>query len=194
MKASTKTGIRLLTALSILAIAPALTGAQTPSHAGHQQQQSDKPADKPKTSQPAEHNHDGHVDGVNQRGDQTMGFSHTKTTHHFRLKTDGGAIEVEANAAEDTASRDQIRTHLKHIAQKFAEGDFTTPMFIHSQTPPGVPLMKQLKAEIKYQFEELERGGRVRISTTNAEALKAIHEFLRFQIEDHKTGDSKEVE
>jgi hypothetical protein len=67
-------------------------------------------------------------------------------------------------------------------------------MFIHSQTPPGVPAMKQLKAEIRYQFEETERGGRVRITTVNADAIKAIHEFLRFQIEDHKTGDPKEVE
>jgi hypothetical protein len=168
----------------ILALAAALASAQ------HHQQQ----ADKPKSAQPADHNHDSHHEGVNKRGDQAMGFSHAKTTHHFRLKTDGGAIEVEANAGDDTASRDQIRTHLKHIAQKFAEGDFAAPMFIHSQTPPGVPAMKQLKAEIRYQFEETERGGRVRITTVNADAIKAIHEFLRFQIEDHKTGDPKEVE
>ena len=53
--------------------------------------------------------------------------------------------------------------------------------------------MQRLKAGIKYQFEELKGGGRVRMTTTNAEAIKAIHEFLRFQIEDHKTGDSKEA-
>jgi len=32
-------------------------------------------------------------------------------------------------------------------------------------------------------------GSRVRIKTKNPDALKAIHEFLRFQIEDHHTGD-----
>ncbi|MDQ3013942.1 MAG: hypothetical protein M3X11_24975 [Acidobacteriota bacterium] len=181
-----KVTVRVLTAFSILAIASALAGAQTPAHTQHQ----DKSADKSKSTT---QNHDGHHGQVNQRGDQAMGFSHEKTTHHFRLKADGGAIEVEANAADDTASRDQIRTHLKHIAKKFAAGDFTAPMFIHSQTPPGVPAMKQLKAQIKYQFEETMSGGRVRITTTNAEAIKAIHEFLRFQIEDHKTGNSKEV-
>ncbi|MEO6726337.1 MAG: hypothetical protein ABIP14_13695 [Blastocatellia bacterium] len=183
-----KVTVRVLTAFSILALASALTSAQTSAHTQHQ----DKAADKAKSS--TTQNHDGHHGGVNQRGDQAMGFSHEKTTHHFRLKADGGVIEVEANAADDTASRDQIRTHLSHIARKFAAGDFTAPMFIHSQTPPGVPAMKQLKAEVKYQFEELERGGRVRITTTNPQAIKAIHEFLRFQIEDHKTGDSKEVE
>jgi hypothetical protein len=29
----------------------------------------------------------------------------------------------------------------------------------------------------------------VDIVTTDAEALKAVHDFLRFQIADHKTGD-----
>jgi hypothetical protein len=139
-------------------------------------------------------NHADHHGGVNRRGDQVMGFDHTKTTHHFRLKADGGVIEVEANDPNDTASRDRIRTHLKHITQKFAAGDFTAPMLIHAQTPPGVPVMKQLKAEIKYQYEEMKRGARVRITTDSAKALASIHDFLRFQISDHKTGDSVEIE
>ena len=138
--------------------------------------------------------HDRRLDDVNRRGDAAMGFSHAKTTHHFLLKSDGGVIQVEANDAGDSASRDQIRRHLKHIAEKFSEGDFAAPMLIHSQTPPGAPTMKRLKAEIKYQFEESERGGRVRISTDDTEAIKAIHEFLRFQIKDHQTGDSGEIE
>ena len=31
---------------------------------------------------------------VNQRGDHAMGFAHEKTTHHFRLYPDGGAIVI----------------------------------------------------------------------------------------------------
>ena len=34
-----------------------------------------------------------HLAGVEKRGDQAMGFPHNKTTHHFRLYSDGGAIE-----------------------------------------------------------------------------------------------------
>jgi hypothetical protein len=33
----------------------------------------------------------------------------------------------------------------------------------------------------------------VRIKTANPEALKAVHEFLKFQIEEHRTGDAVEV-
>jgi hypothetical protein len=135
-----------------------------------------------------------HHKDVNQRGDHVMGFSHEKTTHHFRLYPDGGAIEVLAHDAEDTASRDQIRAHLSHVAQMFSAGDFNAPMLIHDRVPPGVPEMKRLKDEISYQYAETEGGGRVRIITPNPEAVKAIHEFLRFQISDHATGDSLEVD
>ncbi len=133
-----------------------------------------------------------HSEGVEKRGDQAMGFSHMKAAHHFRLSKDGGAIEAEANDAQDKDTRDQIRMHFAHIARMFAEGDFNAPLFIHDQTPPGVAVMRRLKAEIKYEFEETERGGRVRITTSNAEALAAIHDFLRFQIKEHETGDSLE--
>ncbi|HEY0323428.1 MAG TPA: hypothetical protein VGC66_20895 [Pyrinomonadaceae bacterium] len=130
---------------------------------------------------------------MNKRGDEQMGFSQDKATHHFFLATDGGSIEVQANDAKDTATRDKIRMHLGHIAKMFAEGNFNAPMLIHDQTPPGVPVMKLLKAEIKYTFEETDRGGRVRISSNNPEAVAAIYEFLRFQIKEHQTGDPLEV-
>ena len=130
-----------------------------------------------------------HHDDVNRRGDHEMGFLHEKTTHHFRLAKDGGTIEVTANDPIDTGSRDQIRQHLTHIAMIFSAGNFNAPMLIHDQTPPGVPVMKQLKDQIKYEFENVDSGGRVRISTSSREAIDAVHEFLRFQINDHQTGD-----
>ena len=130
---------------------------------------------------------------MNKRGDHVMGFDHMKTTHHFLLRESGGSIEVTANSADDVASSDQIRMHLKHIAMMFAEGNFKAPMLIHDQTPPGVQVMQKLKAEIKYDYEEIERGAAVRISTENPAALQAIHDFLRFQIKEHKTGDSLSV-
>ncbi|HVT60724.1 MAG TPA: hypothetical protein VHR45_20295 [Thermoanaerobaculia bacterium] len=130
-----------------------------------------------------------HFAGVNARGDQAMGFSHTVTTHHFLLHTDGGEIRVEANAPEDTASRDQIRRHLFEIARSFTAGDFHTPMDVHVQIPPGVPTLERLRAAVTYSYSDTERGGRVELRTTNGEALQAIHEFLRFQIREHQTGD-----
>ena len=127
---------------------------------------------------------------MNKRGDHVMGFDHTKTTHHFLLQESGGSIEVTANSSDDVESSEQIRMHLKHIAKMFTGGNFNAPMLIHDQTPPGVPVMQELKGEIEYNYEEIDRGAAVRISTKNPVALKAIHDFLRFQIKEHKTGDS----
>jgi hypothetical protein len=137
---------------------------------------------------------DHHHHDVNQKGDKVMGFPHDKTTHHFRLFADGGAIEVQANAASDTANRDKIRQHLTHISQKFAAGDFTAPMLIHSQKVPGTAEMTARKSQIVYRLEELPQGARVRIVTKDKQALAAIHQFLKFQIKDHQTGDSGNVE
>lgn len=142
------------------------------------------------TSSAPDHSH--HA-AVNERGDHVMGFSHEKTTHHFRLHADGGAIEVIANDPEDTASREQIRQHLTHIAQMFASGNFRAPTLIHDRVPPGVPTLQRMKTAASYRFEPIDRGGRIRITTKSPEALKAIHEFLRFQISDHQTGDPATV-
>lgn len=136
---------------------------------------------------------DAHHKAVDERGDHVMGFSHEKTTHHFRLYADGGAIEVTANDPKDNEGRDQIRMHLSHIAKMFAAGDFNAPMLIHDRVPPGVPAMQRLDADIGYRYEDIANGGRVRISTKNKEAVAAIHDFLKFQIADHRTGDSTDV-
>jgi glycerophosphoryl diester phosphodiesterase len=136
----------------------------------------------------------GHAAGVDERGDKAMGFSHDKTTHHFRVLADGGAIEVEANDSADKKSRDEIRKHLALITQMFAAGDFKIPVQVHAKTPRGASTMEQLKDKIRYRYENTEKGGRVRLTTNDPEALKAVHEFMRFQIEEHTTGDTMEIE
>jgi hypothetical protein len=131
-----------------------------------------------------------HEANVKKYGDMAMGFPHDRTTHRFRLLPDGGAIEVTVNDAKDVENLGMIRMHLKHITTMFSNGDFSIPMFVHSQTPPGVSEMKDRRADITYTFEELPTGGRVRIATVNRDALNAVYDFLTFQIADHQTGDA----
>lgn len=146
-------------------------------------------------AQNAQHaEHAEHAHGVDERGDAVMGFSHQTTKHSFRLTKDGGAIEVRANDAADAAGIAQIRSHLQEIAKEFSAGVFTKPEAIHARVPDGVAAMKELGAKITYRYEELERGGRVVVRTDDARGIDAVHQFLRFQISDHRTGDSAEVE
>ncbi len=140
----------------------------------------------------AQHQHHDHA-AMNARGERAMGFSQIATTHHFRLLPDGGYIQVQANDANDSANRDHIRVHLQEQAKRFSAGDFSLSEMTHDRVLPGTPEMARLKSAITYKYEEIDRGARLRISSQDAAAVSAIHEFLRFQISDHETGDSTEV-
>jgi hypothetical protein len=128
-----------------------------------------------------------------QHAGMVMGFDLTKTAHHFYLYEDGGAIDVSVKDKSDTANRDAIRAHLPHIAMMFAQGNFDAPMLVHQKSVPGAAELAKLKDRLTYRYVETPTGGRVEVTTSDHAALTAVHEFLKFQIADHKTGDSLAV-
>jgi hypothetical protein len=123
-----------------------------------------------------------------------MGFDQLKTAHHFRLTQAGGAIEVVARDPADRALLAQVRSHLQEIAAEFSAGEFGKPFMTHGEAPAGVLIMEQQKHKIAYTFEEVPDGGRVVITTSDRRARSAVHEFLRYQIREHQTGDSMTVD
>ena len=127
---------------------------------------------------------------MQQRGNRSMGFDQSKTTHHFRSLADGGAIEVTVNDPADTANLAAIRNHLTQIAKQFAAGDFSSPVMTHAELPPGAAEMQELKGKIAYTYEDLPLGARVKITTGDPQALVAVHRFLAYQIKEHRTGDA----
>ena len=130
---------------------------------------------------------------MNARGAQVMGFDQDKTSHHFYLYPNGGAIDVSAKDDKDAVNRDAIRSHLPHLAMLFGQGDMSAPMLVHDTNVPGTADMAKLKDKIAYAYHETAHGGRVDITTSDAAALAAVHAFLRCQITDHKTGESLDV-
>jgi hypothetical protein len=86
--------------------------------------------------------------------------------------------------------REAIRPRLSTIAREFATGNFDAPLATHAEAPPGVPELQRLTSAITYTFEPTDRGGRVRIVSANPGAIRAVHAFLRYQIAEHRTGDS----
>ena len=126
---------------------------------------------------------------VRANGDQHMGFSHEKTTHHFELNYDGGVIDVRADDTKDAESIGQIQSHFQHIAQMFSAGNFNVPMLVHGVDVPGTAAMTKIKDQIHWELQRVPRGARINITADNKAARDAVHEFLRFQIADHKTGD-----
>ena len=124
----------------------------------------------------------------------TFGMSHESSHHNFRQFKDGGAIELRANDPNDTAMIDMIRTHLREINASFVKSDFSTPMFVHGHAPDGVAEMKRLSRRIRYQYEDVDHGGRIRITSTDPKALAAIHDFMKFQVIEHRTSDPGAIE
>jgi hypothetical protein len=176
-------------AAGIVAMAAGLAAAQTPA-SGPAEKGAPSHADCPMA---ADAPSGGHAHALEPRGDEGMGFSQAKTTHHFRLRADGGAIEVTVRDANDTESLGRIRAHLAHVREMFAAGNFSIPIFVHGRMPPGSATMKRRAGSIRYGYEDVPGGGRVVISTDDLDALDAVHDFLRFQIVEHETGDPSAV-
>jgi hypothetical protein len=171
----------MLAILSITAIVPPASGQDHPSmppgmsHEEHMKQMS-KDAE------------------MKKQGDAAMGFDQNKISHHFHLTKTGGSIEVSVNQSGDTDSRKQVRDHLRTISEEFSNGVFTSPIATHAEVPPGVPVMRERKSWISYAYEEAPNGARVIIGTTDRAARAAVHDFLKYQIREHATGDPLSVQ
>lgn len=122
--------------------------------------------------------------GASPRG---MGVDQETSVHRFDALADGGRIELQ-RGMDDSAGVAQIRLHLRAIASAFEAGDFSTPAFVHMREVPGTAVMAARRRAISYDYRDLPRGGEVRITTTDPEALRAVHAFIAFQRGDHRAG------
>ena len=122
---------------------------------------------------------------LQERGKATMGVDQHTSTHRFDPAPDGGRIELQRDPA-DSAGVATIRQHLKAMADMFAAGDFNVPAFNHGREVPGTKVMAEKKDRIRYTYNELPGGGEVVITTSDLEAVEAIHQFLAFQRRDHR--------
>ena len=121
------------------------------------------------------------------RGRHVMGVDQYTSRHVFEPLPDGGRIVLERQV-DDSAGVAQIRRHLGEIAEEFSRGDFSAPSLVHAEDVPGTQVMKAKRAAISYRMEARPRGGEVRITTQDPEALAAVHEFLAYQRHEHRAA------
>ncbi len=146
-------------------------------------------------SMPAGMSHDEHLramakdKALKERGALAMGFDQNKVAHHFLLNASGATIAVTIRDSTDRESRLQVRSHLREITAAFAKGEFGKPVETHAELPPGTATMTTNRHLITYRYNERVDGAEVVISSSDAATLAAIHEFFRYQIVEHKTGD-----
>lgn len=123
---------------------------------------------------------------VQARGHQAMGVDQYTSTHRFESLSDGGRISLQRNST-DQAGAARIRRHMQTIATAFAQGHFQLPGFVHGREVPGTEGMTRLRSRITYTVESLPSGGQLRIRSSDPTAVTAIHQFLSFQRQDHRS-------
>ena len=121
------------------------------------------------------------------RGEVGMGVDQYVSTHVFDALPDGGRIEYQHDSG-DPEGVALIREHLQEIQAAFEAGDFSTPAFVHDQEVPGTDVMAARSEHIEYRYEDLPRGGELRLVTSDPEALEAIRAFMAFQRDDHQAA------
>lgn len=169
--------------------APDQSASQPPSTTP-QTPEPDSTATAPEPDQGESPHH--HAD-VMRHGSEAMGFSQEATAHKFVLTRGGGVIRITVNDPDDVETAQHIGMHLRDAASQFARGDFSAPLHTHGQAPPGTPVMRQLRGKITYTAHPIQDGAELIISSEDAKAVEAIHQFLQFQIRDHQTGDSAAI-
>jgi len=90
------------------------------------------------------------------------------TAKRVFLDKEGGIIEVRAAHTRDTETRDAVRQELQKEARNGAVS--------------VTPALDKYKKDIRYRYENTPRGGRIRIATKSREALTAVQDFLRSQM------------
>ena len=122
---------------------------------------------------------------MQSRGAHVMGVDQYTSAHVFEDLPDGGRVVLERDDPADTAAVATIRAHIRDIQAAFRAGDFTKPFAVHAQTVPGTAVMTARRGAITYEAIDRPWGGGVRITSSDSAAVRAIHEFLAFQRQQH---------
>jgi hypothetical protein len=123
---------------------------------------------------------------VQTRGHVAMGVDQYTSAHRFEALADGGRITLVRDR-DDPAGVTQIRAHMAEIAAAFRRGDFTVPGFVHDRAVPGTATMAARRSQISYSADTVPHGGSLRIHSNDSIAISAIHQFLAFQRQDHRS-------
>ena len=123
---------------------------------------------------------------VQARGHVAMGVDQYTSYHRFEPLPDGGRISLQRDAG-DTAGVAQIRSHMRRIKAAFERGDFALPGLVHARDVPGTAVMTARRSRISYVADTLPGGGQLRLRTSDPSAIAAIHQFLAFQRQDHRS-------
>lgn len=123
---------------------------------------------------------------VAARGAEVMPFDLAATGHVFTKNSNGGLQQVLVRNPKDLEQLRLVRSHLREIADRFQQGDFSAPTRIHGVSMPGLEQLKQARpGEIAIHYRELFNGAQIRYATSNPALVPALHQWFDAQLADH---------
>jgi len=129
---------------------------------------------------------------VAARGAGVMPFDLKDSSHIFTKSRNGGLQQVQARNPKDIAQVRLIRSHLRDIAARFEQGDFSAPTQIHGDDMPGLAQLKlAMPGEISVQYRELFNGAQIRYATSNPALVPVLHQWFDAQLADHGADASE---
>lgn len=123
---------------------------------------------------------------VAARGADVMPFDVQASSHVFTKSQNGGLQQVLVRNPGDTAQLRLVRSHLREIAARFEQGDFSGPAHIHGEDMPGLAQLKQARpGEISIHYRDLPNGAQIRYATSNPALVPVLHQWFDAQLADH---------
>jgi hypothetical protein len=123
---------------------------------------------------------------VAARGAEVMPFDLQASGHVFTKSRNGGLQQVLVKNPNDAVQLRLVRSHLRDIARRFEQGDFSVPAQIHGENMPGLALLKQARpGEISIHYRDLFNGAQIRYATSNPALVPALHQWFDAQLADH---------
>jgi hypothetical protein len=122
---------------------------------------------------------------VHHHSSTVMPFEMGKTLHLFKMTEFGGVQRVIVRDEADAEQIALIRTHLREMAERFQQGDYSAPATLHGADMPGLEDLRRGASGIQVSYTELPDGAALKFETGDRALLTAIHRWFGAQLSEH---------
>lgn len=130
---------------------------------------------------------------LNSRFSKVLGTDVDKIVQHYYLVKNGGVIEFTAKDPADNATISTVQKYLEAQKGLFEKGKTEADSDLYGKVPDGLLALKKLRNDITFFAVNTDNGAALRMFSVNEQARQAIQDFMKFQINEHKTGDPLQV-
>lgn len=130
---------------------------------------------------------------MNARFSKALGVSLDKVALHYYLVKNGGVVELASKDPNDTGTIEAIRKYLQSQKDLWEKGKDPVAE-VHTRAPESANLMRKLRNDITFYTAKTDTGAVLRMFSINEQARDAIQDYLKFEITEHKTGDSPTID